>query len=331
MTRRDITRYFTSAIFLTFLLIIVAACAPTEFPPAVLEARDRFAEAKDIPVTNVRIVETGEVTWDDSCLEMGPITPEEDLCEEGSTPGWRIVLEANDEETTVRSDAEGVIIRWPGQAQEMGSDVSTDVEVYVSLDGIPGVTASQTLVPFEDEADLWEVTPQHIRVTLDGYPLEDTAFEPQLRVYKVNEIEAARGNIEQILLDYQQIRVAIPDVQNGEFQDYDTLVFIPLIEANQQFYAHPKEVDFQDGTGYRFLTQYSGEEGPVANDKLFYAYQGLTEDDNFIVTAILPVSHPDLDEGGTPEIVKDADPTSFTPALEKLDSIMQSVVLNQSQ
>jgi hypothetical protein len=327
MIRKSITRYLGLSALFVLLLAAAAACAPAEIPPAVLEARDRYAEVRDIPAAEVQIAEWEEATWDDSCLEMGPITPEEDLCEEQETPGWRIVLEANDEQTTVRSDAGGIIVRWPGQAEARGADVTTDAEVFISLDGMSGVTASQEVVPFQQEDDLWEISPQHIRVTLDGYPVTEAAFEPQFRVYKVDEFEAARGNVEQILLEFQQIRASVPDVKD----EWDTLVFVPLFQANQQFYAKPKQVDFQDGSGYRFLTQYGGEDEPVASDRLFYAYQGTTEQSDFIVTAILPVSHPDVGGDAGPEMVEEADPASFTPDLETLDGLIQSIVLSQSQ
>lgn len=327
MIHNNKIRYLTSGVLLTLLLSLGVACGPVETPPAVMEARNRFAEAKDIPAAEVEVIETDEVTWDDSCLEMGPLTPEEDFCEEQETPGWRVVLEANNERTTVRSDAGGVIIRWQGQAREEGADITQDVEVFVSLDAMPGVTASQELMPYEVETGMWEVSPQHVRVSLDGYPAEETAFEPHLRVYEINEVEAVRSNIEQILLEYQQIMAALPDVQG----EWDTLIFVPLIEANQQFYAKPKRVAFQDGTGYRFLTQYGGDDEPVTADKLFYAYHGLTEDDNFLVTAFLPVSHPDLGEGADAEMVANAEPGSFTPEIERLDSIIQSIVLNRTQ
>jgi hypothetical protein len=315
-----------SGIVFALLVIATAGCGQIEVPPAVVEAQSQFAEAKDVPVTEVEIVEREQVTWDDTCLELGPLTPGDEVCEDEETAGYRIVFEVNDEQTTVRTDSAGTLVLWPGLPEIAGADITQDVEVFVSLDGMPGVTASQELMPYEQEEGMWEVTPQHLRVNLDGYPVTETAFEPHLRVYEVDEVEAARGNIEQILLEYQQILAAMPEVQG----DWDTLIFVPLIEANQQFYAKPKRVDFEDGTGYRFLTQYGGEDEPVTNDTLFYAYQGITEDDNFLVTAFLPVSHPDLGEGATTEMVSEADPSSFTPDLEVLDGIVQSIVLNQS-
>ena len=65
-------------LLLALVLALGAACAPVETPQPVIDAAGRFAEAKDVPANNVEIIEVEEVTWEDSCLEMGPLSPAEE-------------------------------------------------------------------------------------------------------------------------------------------------------------------------------------------------------------------------------------------------------------
>jgi hypothetical protein len=135
-------------------------------------------------------------------------------------------------------------------------------------------------------------------------------------------MEAVRGNIEQVLLEYQQILAAVPDVER------ESLIFLPLIETDQELYARPQVVEFQNGQGYRFVAYYGevDDEDRVPAGGLFYAYQGVTEDDNHAVVAFLPVSLTDGEELDLAAI-ESADPSDFTPDLETLDEMIASISL----
>jgi hypothetical protein len=103
---------------------------------------------------------------------------------------------------------------------------------------------------------------------------------------------------------------------------------LPLIETDQELYARPQVVEFQNGQGYRFVAYYGevDDEDRVPADGLFYAYQGVTEDDNHAVVAFLPVSLTDGEELDLAAI-ESADPSDFTPDLETLDEMIASISL----
>ena len=98
-------------------------------------------------------------------------------------------------------------------------------------------------------------------------------------------------------------------------------------------------VDFQNGSGVRFVTQYAQARVTLNNYEMFYTYQGLTSDGAYYVAAILPVSHPTLAaeaesidevEFGTylDETVARLDAqagASFTPDLGLLDALFRSL------
>lgn len=109
-------------------------------------------------------------------------------------------------------------------------------------------------------------------------------------------------------------------------------------------------LDFQNGSGVRFLTQYGQDASAINNHNLFYAFQGLTADGRFLISGVLPISHPILPAdgmdvpGGDTMAFSDAFPTyitemkqqlnvlpdaSFRPGLELLDAVMESIFISR--
>jgi hypothetical protein len=105
-------------------------------------------------------------------------------------------------------------------------------------------------------------------------------------------------------------------------------------------------LDFQNGTGVRFLTQMGQAYYPINNRDLFYTFQGMTHDGKYYVAAILPVSHPSLPADGSEipgddfntfadnfetyaaEVAAQLDAEaadSFAPSIVLLDEMMQSL------
>jgi hypothetical protein len=104
-------------------------------------------------------------------------------------------------------------------------------------------------------------------------------------------------------------------------------------------------LDFEGGSGVRFLTQYVGEPTGINNRDLFYTFQGITDEGNAYVSAFLPVSHPSLpvhlgvfqgarntfswsyDEyaGWIEKQLNEADASSFTPGLDQLDALIRAL------
>ena len=127
-------------------------------------------------------------------------------------------------------------------------------------------------------------------------------------------------------------------------QPGDSLPFLPLYNELQALHAQVNYLDFKNGSGVRYLTQFA--QGPVSinNLRLVYTFQGLSADGQYYVAAVLPVTHPDLPF--TQEISQEqaaemsdypaylaanaawleAQPAgSFTPSLDALDALVQSI------
>lgn len=81
---------------------------PADLPPqAVLEAANQLSEELGVSIEEIEIVEFEQVEWPDACVG---ILQEGQACAQVITPGFRVVLEVNDQEYEFRSDEAGTLI-----------------------------------------------------------------------------------------------------------------------------------------------------------------------------------------------------------------------------
>jgi hypothetical protein len=185
----------------------------------------------------------------------------------------------------------------------------------------------------------WELAPQHTVFNFSGYPLHPEAFhEPRIYVYPVDEYRAISPEASGVIDDLR----AFLDRQPAQLGPDESIPFLPMWNAAQVLQAKIAYLEFQNGRGVRFLTQYAQNASPVNNRDLFYTFQGLTHDARYYLTAVLPVANPLLD--GADAITIDDDfinnftnyivttendlggqpPESFTPNLDLLDDMLRT-------
>jgi hypothetical protein len=193
---------------------------------------------------------------------------------------------------------------------------------------IPAVTAD-TNPPY------WQVFPQHTEITLNGYPIVEHAYKPQIFLYPVEETKAVNETAAHVITDLQALLQSRQEAQ--------AMPFLPLSNTKQMMHAHLQYLVFQNGKGVRYLTQFNQGIVPINNHELIYTYQGLTSDGKFYVAAVLPVALPSLPTQGTPppganpaeydasitRLLEDAAPSSFIPDLTKLDAMLGSLEVKQ--
>ncbi len=193
--------------------------------------------------------------------------------------------------------------------------------------------------------ELWEVVPAHTAFSFSGYALPATFHEARIRVYAVSDFPAGSGMANtaaalRTLLDGGQL----PAVGGG-FEG-PGLPFLPPFNAGQLLRTQLAFVEFQNGRGLRFLTEYAQYYAPINNTDLFYTFQGLTADGRYYVAAIFPVSHPSLPPdastipGGNADAFANTYETyandmalqlagygaaEFTPSLALLDALIASL------
>jgi len=184
--------------------------------------------------------------------------------------------------------------------------------------------------------------PKHIKLTLVDYPLDGTALEPQILVFPAKEFAQMSKDSETTINNLQNILMA------QRALPAEPLPFLPNQAAVQLFHAQEKILSFKNGTGIRYITQYSQAQFPAINNTdVFYTFQGITSDGNYYVSVILPVNLNYLATKDNPEAWKNpADwqtvekypdylntiiiklnqaGNPFSPPLESLDALVQSL------
>ncbi len=226
------------------------------------------------------------------------------------------------------------------EAKSAASPTAESSQPY-SLDSAGLATSIQmetvAAVPASDNAPYWEVLPAYTRLTLQGYPVANHLLQPQIFIYPVKELEQANDGAAQIVASLQSLIASPKEIAH--------MPFLPLFNASQVMHTQIQYLDFKNGHGLRYLTQFDQGIMPINNYELIYTYQGLTNDGKYYVAAVLPVTNPGLpaDDKVTgqepqdfvndfPKYVATVTATlntqaadTFTPDLTQLDAMFSSL------
>jgi hypothetical protein len=214
-----------------------------------------------------------------------------------------------------------------------------------------------TLVPEAkgDDVAPWDVAPEHIQFTLEGYALEGKMFPPQIYVYPAQAYAQMqeRGSAAQSLERLRSVLAQSAMVNVKE------LPAVPFFNVSQTLAAQVKVIPFRHGRGVRMVTEYAMARAIINNHELIYHFEGLTEDGQFYVIAILPVTAPGLPEDGRPgsavppggvpvpdfndmnanwmgyygdarQMLQGLEPGAYNPGLDLLDALIGSLTLATS-
>ena len=134
--------------------------------------------------------------------------------------------------------------------------------------------------------------PQHVSIALNLYAITESIHEPRILIFRVSEYS-----------QYSESNAAtISQLQALLHVDGQ-----PLPESlGADFSAQIHAVNFKNGHGVRYLTQIFQNFNTVNNQELFYYYQGITDDGQYFVQAILPIN--------TSYLAADSNPNSPLPA-----------------
>lgn len=132
-----------------------------------------------------------------------------------------------------------------------------------------------------------EIHPEYTQFTLQGYLLADTFHDPRIYVYPLPAYRSMDGVVDDVANRLSGIIEKQPE-------QIESLPFLPLWNAAQQFHAQLKFIEFKNGRGVRFITQFAQSYVVINNTDLFYSFQGISEDGEWYVAMVLPVSHPSL-------------------------------------
>ncbi|MBW6473328.1 MAG: hypothetical protein K0B14_09415 [Anaerolineaceae bacterium] len=218
--------------------------------------------------------------------------------------------------------------------------VESITEIYVEYSKVSESISIETIPAVSPDAErpYWEILPDHQVLTLKGYPISDHLMKAQIFVYPVADLGVFNTGAATIASDLKSL------LEDHQINDY--LPFLPMFNAAQVMHSQVKYLDFQNGSGVRFLTQFDQAPLPIINMELIYTYQGLSSDGKYYVAAVFPVNHADLPDTNQVTAQQQSDlekfPTylaetlawlgqqpdaSFNPDLSKLDALVQSIVV----
>ena len=229
----------------------------------------------------------------------------------------------------------------------------TPNQIQFEFGDLAEAVEGETLPPLAQDPNLPPDAPglpAHIRFSFGTDVLSEwfSPMERQLLVYPVAEYEAIyeQGG-QNVVADRVDALRALIDTQPQTIDD--PVPVLPLVNAQQVLKAQVKYVNFTQGAGVRFVTYYSQALDPLINGQVFYTFQGLTSDNQYYIAffypisaSTLPNSYQETDAAKDPDgFVKRFDSylqatvqslneladSGYTPSLEKLDTLVQSLQL----
>ncbi|MCJ7716494.1 MAG: hypothetical protein MUO54_08240 [Anaerolineales bacterium] len=181
-------------------------------------------------------------------------------------------------------------------------------------------------------------TPDHSLFSFNGWVLTDAFHAAAIRIYPVAEFRAINPNVSDRLDEL----MTVIDTQPA---DDESIAVADLFNAAQFVRSQVEYLQFQNGQGVRFLSQYGQAAAPVGWPNLFYAFQGFTNDGAYFISAILPVNHPSLPHPDNVILdnafydnfmnyaaemsvqLNGEDPGTFIPSLFLLDEMIESLLV----
>jgi len=186
---------------------------------------------------------------------------------------------------------EGTPVSFSGVSFTLPAGIATGTQNEI----VPQTPPAQ---PNEPVFDVW---PQHTKITLQGYPLQGTTYQPQILVFPADEYQKmGSGDPETSLYDPRTMIITLQYIlATGNFPAPDavpnTFPFLPGPSARQVFHAQQTMLTFQNGNGIRYLTQFSQASMPLINNQdLVYTFQGITLDGKYYVSVVMPINLPYL-------------------------------------
>lgn len=153
--------------------------------------------------------------------------------------------------------------------------------------------------------------PAHLRLGLDDAVLPASApyRERQVLVYPLAEYRShflggARAGFDRRLGALRAI------IRDTAAQIVGEIPVFPQVDADQRFRARVRWIDFDGGRGIAFVTQHSKDASPPGPDDLAWVFQGLTDDDRWLVAIFHPI--------GATGVPASEDPRRVAGALDTL-------------
>ena len=284
-----------------------------------------------------------------ACILSSPAAP--------AQPGVGTIVAATMQALTPSSNA--VVPTQVTPAEPLPAQATQPSGIAISFENISvtipnglasGAAGEKVPAVSPDTGAPWDIGPAYIKFTLSAYTLQGTMWHPEIRIYPAEEFRQMEPSAGDLINELK----SITSNPSGSLPQY--LPFLPSVNAGQVFYAQMKMVNFKNGSGIRYVTQFDQAPIPINNQEMFYTFQGLSQDGKYYVAVTLPVNTAFLPTdgsqnsptpaGGVPmdwnkfenfpiylnnvkQKISSTDPNSFNPILSTLDALIQSIDIKQ--
>ncbi len=129
-----------------------------------------------------------------------------------------------------------------------------------------------------------EVQPERLEISLNA---ENTTNGPVLYVFPVTQYEALSEDAAGEIAVLRGLMAERPAEVAGD------LPFLPMVQAVASYHSDPTYLDFKNGSGISYLARVDHDHSLATDETFFYTFQGLTDDDQFYVATLIPLTEID--------------------------------------
>lgn len=141
---------------------------------------------------------------------------------------------------------------------------------------VPGFGGAPAIPEFIKEAS-------HVLFTFEGVNSPNNYHQPRLRVYDLQDYTHLAPAAGEVVESLKTLLAERPST-------VEQIPYLPFANAAQVFRSNVAYVEFSGGSGVRFVTYYAQDVSPVTNADIFYAFQGITADGNYYISAEFPLN-----------------------------------------
>ncbi|MBR6090020.1 MAG: hypothetical protein IKP86_08815 [Anaerolineaceae bacterium] len=155
-----------------------------------------------------------------------------------------------------------------------------------------------------------------------------SAIRPQVIFYDVNDL----GKVSLSLLDVSMnLSDMLDNIRSGygSVEDvYTQTPFLPYQVYDPTASWQPALLDFNNGSGIRRIVVFGDTVfSSISECNLYYAYQGMTDDGLYYISAVFPLTSSSLNGKPAAEAGQSGGSSDYQPSLDRLDYYIKSIVI----
>lgn len=226
--------------------------------------------------------------------------------------------------------------------------------------------AATPLSNSDDKPDY--VLPEHITFQFQNYPtkIKNQLFEPQIKIIEIEKVKSVfKLNTDYAKVFETNLEFLWEKLQDSKYKAVSAKIpYLLWNDLTETFSTKPQRIEFKNGSGFFYLTQFANDVALINNEGLLAMFQGITSDKKYYVLITFPLNLTSLPNDFQTQRTKEytlptyfysknklavnnknyqkyilnvtnqieqKSKTSFTPNIEDLTNIVKSLKINTVQ